>query len=226
MFSSSSFNFLKQITINNNKKWFLENKDQYQSHLIEPCKDLVEKLRLFILLLDENLETTPVINKSLTSIYRDLRFSKNKIPFKNRIGINFRKKTSEWKKYPAFFFRIDPSGYYFGLMIMKNDSDHFDILRKEIDSNPKTFRKTIKKIKNNPNLHLRGENYKKYSYQGKDKDISQYYCKKNLYISCFRDSSHFNSYEEMVLEIRETFEDLSQLYLYLNDIFLKKERKH
>lgn len=222
MFTTNSFDFLAQLTKNNNKTWFEENRSEYEKCVLMPCKELVKQLALFILTIDENLETNPVINKSLTTIHRDLRFSKTKLPFKNRFGINFKKKTREWKKYPAFFFRIDPDGYYFGLTVMKNDPNKCDILRREIDDNPQEFKKVLKQMNADSGLNLWGQEYKKYSYAGKDKDLKAFYNKKNLYLSCFRNASHFRNDDEMVLEIQKVFGELSELYAFLNQIFLKQ----
>ena len=222
MFTKDSFGFLAKLTKNNNKDWFEENRSDYEKNVLLPCKDLVKQLSLFILTIDENLETNPVINKSLTTIHRDLRFSKTKLPFKNRFGINFKKKTREWKKYPTFFFRIDPQGYHFGLTVMKNDPNKFDILRREIDENPQEFKKVLKQIKADSELDLWGQEYKKYSYAGKDRDLRAFYNKKNLYISCFREASYFKSDEALILEIQKVFGELSGVYAFLNRIFLKQ----
>lgn len=221
MFNHHSFGFLEKLTLNNNKQWFLEHSHQYQEHLIQPCKQLIETLGFFILTIDENLETNPVVNKCLTTIYRDLRYSKNKRPFKTHMGINFRKKTNEWKKYPAFFFRISPEGYYFGLTIMKNDSNHFEAFRREIDRDPLKFQKVIQAIESNTNLHVRGDDYKKFSFNRENAQIQKYYSKKNMYISCFKDKNAFRNVDELAEALHRNFEDLSGLYTYFSQTFLK-----
>ena len=102
-----------------------DNKHLYQDNIISPLKELILNLDIFIASIDNSLETKPVINKAISTIYRDTRYSKNKLPLKSYVGFNFKKKLPRWKYYPAFIFRINPQGYAFGMAIMKNDSDHF-----------------------------------------------------------------------------------------------------
>ena len=134
MFVSESFSFLRNLELNNNKDWFEENRHIYQSHIIAPIKKLIDDLDLFIISeIDENLETKPTVNKAISRIYRDTRFSQNKLPFKNHIGFNFRKKSPHWKYHPSFFFRIFPDGYAFGMGVMKDNPDYFaDFRQKKI----------------------------------------------------------------------------------------------
>ena len=95
-FNKKSFEFLSNITINNNKDFFEKNKHIYQEDIINPLKELIIDLQKFIFFIDNKLETKPVINKAISRIYRDARFSKKKRPFKNFIGFNFRKKNPDW----------------------------------------------------------------------------------------------------------------------------------
>ena len=92
IFNKNSFEFLSNLEANNTKDWFVNNKSIYQENIINPLKELISSLDIFIATIDNSLETKPVINKAISRIYRDVRFSKNKLPFKNHIGFHFRKK--------------------------------------------------------------------------------------------------------------------------------------
>lgn len=216
MFTDESFDFLSQLTINNNKEWFLENKQTYDQFIINPLKEIISDLELFIMSIDDGLETKPVINKAISRIYRDTRYSKNKLPFKNYIGFNFRKKCQEWKFYPSFIFRITPTGYIFGLTIMKNNPDFFLNFRDNLDGDQTLFANIAKNFEKNKDLELRGENYKKYVYKGKNKNLSQWYSKKNLYIMCNKGKNHYHSKEELILDLQENFRNLEPIYRFFN----------
>jgi uncharacterized protein (TIGR02453 family) len=223
MFTNHSFEFLSELTVNNNKEWFLENKQTYDEFIINPLKDIISDLEIFIMSIDNSLETKPVINKAISRIYRDTRFSKNKLPFKNYIGFNFRKKCAEWKFYPSFIFRITPSGYIFGLTIMKNNPDFFLNFRNSIDDNKTTFANLIKNLNKNKNLELRGENYKKYAYKGKNKSVGQWYSKKNLYITCRRNKDYYASKADLIVDLQKNFQTLKAIYIYLDKISISNK---
>jgi uncharacterized protein (TIGR02453 family) len=222
MFTEKSFQFLQDLQKNNKKEWFEENREKYNKHLLSPTKELVDKLEMFILNIDENLITKPVINKAISRIFRDVRFSRSKLPFKDNLGFNFKKPLSSWKYYPSFMFRIFPQGYYFGLSISKNDPEKFSKIREAIDLDEKKFSQIIKKIESNKDLEVRGEDYKKYKFSGKDKKIQKYYSKKKLHIICFQDANKYKTEEELVLDLRKKFESLAPLYIFINQSLLKK----
>lgn len=221
-FTKESFNFLSNLEINNNKSWFIENKLTYDNHIISPLKELISDLAMFVMTIDESLETKPVINKAISRIYRDTRYSKNKLPFKNHIGFNFRRKSPDWKFYPAFFFRITPNGYIFGLTIMKNTPDYFLNFRNDLDNNKSPFQNIVKNISLDKDLELFGENYKKFIYQGNNSQLQQFYCKKNIYLRCLREQNYYSSEKGLILEIQQKFINLLPAYKYLNKIFSKE----
>jgi uncharacterized protein (TIGR02453 family) len=219
-FSNSSFKFLSDLNHNNNKEWFIANKHIYQEELIDPLKKIIDGLGIFMHSIDNSLETKPVINKAISRIYRDTRYSKNKLPFKNYIGFNFRKKRPDWKLFPAFILRISPQGYYFGMSVMKNNPDHFYKFRKDID-NHKSFHKIISDLESDSDFDLWGEDYKKFLYQGDNKKMNRWYCKKNLFIKHNRDKNHYQSEKELVLDLQQNYEKMIPLYRYFNQVFDK-----
>lgn len=218
-FSEESFKFLTELQKNNNKAWFLENKSSYEDLLILPIKELISNLDMFMMTIDVNIETKPVINKAISRIYRDTRYSKNKKPFKDRIGFNFRKKSSEWKYYPALIFRIIPSGYMFGLIVMKNNPDFFLNYRNDIDNTKSDIHKIIKNISLDKELNLMGEKYKKFAYKGKNRRLDEWYSKKNLFLQYYRDKNFYNSKEQLITDIHDKFSNLKPIYNHLNKIF-------
>ena len=77
-FTKTGIFFLKDIASNNNKEWFEQHRNTYEKYLLEPLKQLVTDLELVIKSIDNNIETAPVINKTISKIYRDTRFSSDK----------------------------------------------------------------------------------------------------------------------------------------------------
>lgn len=77
--------FLQDLSLNNNKEWFNANKDRYlaaKASVDALAADLLNGLRGF----DDTIG--PMFPKDCTyRIYRDLRFSKDKTPYKTHLGI-------------------------------------------------------------------------------------------------------------------------------------------
>jgi uncharacterized protein (TIGR02453 family) len=82
MLQNSIFQFLNQLKENNNREWFAENKKAFQ---------VEEKLaKTFFTAVYTDLEKIDSLDKmQVFRIYRDVRFSKNKLPYKNHFSVGF-----------------------------------------------------------------------------------------------------------------------------------------
>ena len=79
---SSSVSFFKKLKKNNNSEWFAENKPKFKELELE-IKAFGEKLK------DRLNEFDNVDRFKLFRIYRDIRFSKDKTPFKTHFGLTW-----------------------------------------------------------------------------------------------------------------------------------------
>ncbi len=86
-FSPFVVEFFKELEINNNRDWFLENKARYESEIKEKTIQLVELMS--VLFAEIGLTYVADKKKSLFRINRDIRFSKDKSPYKTNLGIYF-----------------------------------------------------------------------------------------------------------------------------------------
>jgi uncharacterized protein (TIGR02453 family) len=87
MFSPAAFTFLKQLKKNNNREWFLPRKSTYEAELLAPMRQLVEEMDVRLARIAPEIGGSP--KRSIFRIYRDVRFSKDKSPYKTNIGAWF-----------------------------------------------------------------------------------------------------------------------------------------
>jgi len=88
--SKSNLDFLKTLEKNNNREWFIENKPSYESNranVIHFADEILELLNSH-----DNIETVSG-KKALYRIYRDVRFSKDKTPYKTNYSAGFSRAT-------------------------------------------------------------------------------------------------------------------------------------
>ncbi|HEY3117132.1 MAG TPA: DUF2461 domain-containing protein [Chloroflexota bacterium] len=115
-FPPAGLEFLRGLAANNNKAWFEAHRDDYEECLLEPAKDLVvdlgQKLQDQI---SPNIQADPRFNGSIMRISRDIRFSKDKSPYKSWFGLWF------WEggprrsmESPGFYFSLDPDQLVLG----------------------------------------------------------------------------------------------------------------
>ncbi|NVK63821.1 MAG: DUF2461 domain-containing protein [Flavobacteriales bacterium] len=105
---SSSITFLKDLKKNNNRDWFTEHKKRYQKEheqIISFADALLLKMN------EHDVIETPSGKKSLFRIYRDVRFSKDKSPYKTHWAGGFTRATKARRG--GYYFHIQPEGQSF-----------------------------------------------------------------------------------------------------------------
>ena len=97
----SVFKFLKDLKKNNNRDWFAENKPKYVA-ANEQFKVLAQELN------DGMIKQDNIEKMKLFRIYRDVRFSKNKEPYKNSFSVGFSRATTALRG--GYYFHLEPGG--------------------------------------------------------------------------------------------------------------------
>ena len=167
---------------NNSKEWFEANRESYQRYLIEPFRRLVTDLGPHMLAIDHMLDVTPSINKTISRIYRDTRFSPDKSLYRSTMWITFKRHRKEWTDSPGFFFEITPESYRYGMGFYSASNDSMNIFRQMIDENSDEFLDAISFYAGQKDFVVEGEQYKRPLGKDKPAVIQEWYNRKNLYV--------------------------------------------
>jgi uncharacterized protein (TIGR02453 family) len=214
-FSPKAINFLKNIKKYNNKEWSENNRNDFQKYLLEPMQNLVVDLSPFMLLIDPNIEVRPVMGKTISRIYRDVRFSKDKSPYRSTMWITFKRPIKEWKDSPAYFFEITPEFYRYGMGFYCIEKETMKRFREMIDNEPEEFLKVVSFYKKHKIFTLEGEKYKKILNENKSDEMMDWYQRKNFYlVSNHKINNHlFNI--KLIRDLITGFDIIAPLYNYL-----------
>jgi uncharacterized protein (TIGR02453 family) len=217
-FSPETLEFLKNLERNNNKVWFETHRQEYQHHLLEPFQGLVQAMGAFMLTLDPWLEITPAIDRTISRIYRDTRFAKDKSPYKTTMWLTFKRPNKDWKDAPAYFFEIASSWYHYGMGFYSASKATMDQLREAIDTQPDEFLDAISFYAQQQVFVVEGEQYKKLLDASKPEAIQEWYQRKNLYLVCKREADQRLFNKKLVEELQAGFRMLAPLYHFLGQI--------
>lgn len=129
--------FLKELEKNNNRDWFNENKKQYQEAL-EIFRGMAEDLKNGISKFDPSLSGADSKN-SIFRIYKDVRFSKDKSPYKTHFGCwltkGGRKSTDA-----GYYFHLEPGNKSFiGAGVWMPAKEQLNLIRQEILLHPQGY---------------------------------------------------------------------------------------
>lgn len=141
MLQESSAQFLKKLAKNNNKDWFDKNRKLYESAKAD-FTDLVNHLLREFSKKDTSLAML-THKDCMFRINRDVRFSKNKEPYKSNMGAYF-VKGGKKSNLAGYYFHFEPGGKSFvGGGLYMPEADQLKKVRQEIDYNWEEFRQII-----------------------------------------------------------------------------------
>ena len=136
--------FLEELSENNNREWFQNNKNRY---------DESRKKVLFItdVLINEIRKFDPDVpllepKDCLFRIFRDVRFSNDKRPYKTNFG-SFIAKGGRKSSYAGYYFHIEPHTSFIGGGIYMPDAEHLKAIREYIAENGEEFSNLINNAK-------------------------------------------------------------------------------
>ena len=136
----NTISFLKELKLNNNRDWFNENKERFNAILSE--------VKIFAQEVNDSLNASDDIEKlKIFRIYRDLRFSKDKTPYKKNIGMAFHRSKPELRG--GYYLEISADESFVAVGFWNPNKEDLFRIRKEIEVDGQEFKSIIsqKKIK-------------------------------------------------------------------------------
>ena len=140
MINKTTLEFLAQLSKNNNKEWFDKNRPTYEIAKTN-FKEFVDELILNVSKFFPSIKDL-LAKDCIFRIYRDVRFSKNKDPYKNNFGAILapggKKSLSA-----GYYFQLQPTASFVAGGMWQPPSPQINAIRQEIDYNANEFKKII-----------------------------------------------------------------------------------
>lgn len=129
----STFTFLSSLAENNNREWFQHHKGDYEAareNVLVFTQDLIKGIASFDQTVPSGLDPKACVMR----IYRDVRFSLNKLPYKTNFGIGI---SAAGKNFPGpgYYIHIEPNASFIGGGTWHPAADELKNIRQEIDYN-------------------------------------------------------------------------------------------
>ena len=133
--------FLKGLAKNNDREWFNERKPVYEAELKEPMLAIVRKIT------DAMTDFAPnhvrPAEKSLFRIYRDTRFSNNKLPYKTHVAAWWSHMGMEKTSGAGYYFQVSPKGVVIAAGAYMPEKEQLAAIRQWLLENHVAFRKIL-----------------------------------------------------------------------------------
>jgi uncharacterized protein (TIGR02453 family) len=132
--------FLRTLAANNNREWFEANKDSYiesRKKILFLTDVLINEIRKF----DATIQL-PDASECMFRIFRDVRFSNDKRPYKTNFG-SYIAKGGRKSELPGYYFHIEPESSFAGGGIYMPGNDSLKAIRQHIEKYPDVFTEII-----------------------------------------------------------------------------------
>ena len=131
-FPKETAKFLRELSRNNEKEWFEAHRADYQASYVEPALAFVAAIGPRLQRISPSISFEPRINGSLFRINRDVRFSKDKRPYKDHIDLWFWHGSKRGWASPGFFFRMLSDRLILGAGMHRFEKPQLDAFRNAV----------------------------------------------------------------------------------------------
>jgi len=148
--------YLRELARHNDRAWFEENKPRYVSSVQDPAVRFIASMGPRLAGISPHIEADArPFGGSLSRIYRDVRFSKDKSPYRTNVGVHFSyARPAQGESLPGFFLHIDPGQSFVASGIWHPVPQQLRRIRDAIVASPEDWQRVV-----GAGLTLGGESY-------------------------------------------------------------------
>ena len=143
--SPRTFRFLRELAAHNKRPWFEANKQRYLEDVRDPLLRFVSAMGPKLAKQSRSIVADPrPLGGSLFRIHRDVRFSKDKSPYKTHAALSFRHADGKEKPAPGFYLHLGPGEVFAGAGLWHAPSEAVKQVRDAIVRDPEAWTKVLR----------------------------------------------------------------------------------
>lgn len=215
--------FFASLSYNNNRTFFEENKHVYERAVLQPLTALCQALAPVIREIDPLLDTRPA--RSVSRIYRDVRFSKNKSPYREYMWIGYRRAGETREDTCGFYFDVSATAANWGCGYYHAQKETMQNLRETITRRPAYVLDILREETFMDSFSLMGERYarKNVPPQELPEPLGELYRMKNVYAEHHLDDMDLLFSKDLCHAITEGYRTLAPFYTLLRDCMVRRD---
>lgn len=139
------FKFFRDLKKNNERDWFEANKQRFEDDVRGPLLAFIDDFAEPLYKISPHFRADArKSGGSLFRIFRDVRFSKDKTPYKTHAGVHFRHENAKDAHAPGFYLHLDPGEVFMGAGIWHPETAVARQIRAAILEHPDKWKKAMK----------------------------------------------------------------------------------
>jgi uncharacterized protein (TIGR02453 family) len=162
LFTADLFRFLEDLRKHNDRTWFAKNKERYLDVVQEPALEFVRSFGPYLRKISPHfIADDRPSGGSLFRIYRDVRFSKDKSPYKTHMGLDFRHRAGKDVHAPSFYLHLQPGEVFAAAGVWHPAPEALRTIRDAIVTKPERWKRAAYGKEFLSRYHLSGDALKR-----------------------------------------------------------------
>ena len=158
-FPEETVRFFLDLRFHNETPWFHAHREQYEAYVRKPFYAFVEAMAPTVLRIADDMETRP--NKCLARINRDIRYTRDKSPYRDHMWLLFRRSGEPRELSVMYWFELSPEAVEWGVGFWGYNRPAMDALRERMVKKPAEVRRVLRQCGiPDETLHIYGDRYK------------------------------------------------------------------
>ena len=197
------------------REWFRENRERYNKLVLVPFIELVERLAPDMLEIDPQLITEPRVDRTISRIYRDVRFSKDKLLYRDNMWFVFMREKKLYEGPPCFYFDMGPKGFSYGMGYYQASTASMAAIRNLALDGAAPFKNADKALRNQSLFYMDGDSYKRSKYPDEPEHLRAWLDKKNMSFNCHSEDFDLLYSDKLADTLLEGFRILKPIHDFL-----------
>lgn len=214
-FPEETVRFFLDLRFHNETSWFHAHRAAYETYVRKPFSEFIEAMTPTVMRIADDMETRP--NKCLARINRDIRFTRDKSPYRDHMWMLFRRSGEEREHAVMYWFELSPEVVEWGVGFWGYNRPAMDALRERMMKKPAEVRRVLRQCGiPDETLHIYGDRYKSMKPPaGMSADLAMLYPCKEIYVKRVGVPLAESYRPEIIDRVSEDFLRLKPLYLLL-----------
>ncbi|QQO08762.1 DUF2461 domain-containing protein [Breznakiella homolactica] len=213
--SQKTLEFLFQNRMEDSRDWFNEHRGEYREYVLEPLAQLVTDLTPGMLEIDPLFITEPKVDRCISRIHRDVRFSRDKSLYRENCWILFIRDKKLYNGLPAFYFEVNPANFIYGMGYYQASTASMQAIRKLIIAGTPAFKNAFEAYKTQDTFHIEGDRYKRSKYPDQPEELREWLDRKGLSFNASCADKKLLFSDSLSSFLLEGFRKLAPVYHFL-----------
>ncbi len=161
-FTPELFKFFRELKVNNKREWFLANKDRYEKHVRRPFLAFIQGFAPHLRAITPHLVASArPVGGSLFKIQRDVRFAKDKTPYKTWVSARFYHEQARDSHTPGFYLHLEENNVHAAAGVWHPETPALDKIRGAIVRRSQAWNAVVRRREFKEGVQFWGERLKR-----------------------------------------------------------------